>query len=199
MAAPSNSHSILVVCTANVCRSVMAEHLLKRSLAMRGLDGRFDVKSAGTRVVTPLWESGFLAQGPSKGALATLYRRGIEVNEHTRTRVVPEVLDASSLVLTMERYHLEEIANLWPPSEPKLFVLKEAALLAKSKPFEADDFLSRVRELDARRPSPRYAVSLDRSFDVEDPIGGDPEFYEMCASEIEEAIDSLVDTLWNGI
>lgn len=177
----------------------MAEHLLRCRLAERGLSERFSVASAGTRVVVPPWDSDMLGQGPSRGAVDALARRGIEVTEHTRMRVVPDVLDSSSLVLTMERYHLQEIVNLWPPAEPKVFVLKEAALLASSRPFETADFDSRLKELDGRRPTPRHALSLDRSIDVEDPIGGDPEFYEMCALEIEEAIETLLDSLWNGI
>ncbi len=195
----SESHQILVVCTANVCRSVIAEHLFKFHLEKRGLKDRFPVCSAGTQVVAPPWDPDLKGQRPSRGALAVLAERGIEVREHTRRRVIPELLDSSSLVLTMERYHLQEITNLWPASERKVFVLKEAAQLASSAPFAQSDFTSRLEELDARRPSPRHSLSLDRSIDVEDPIGGDPEFYELCAVEIEDAITRLLDSLWAGI
>lgn len=193
------THQILVVCTANVCRSVMAEHLLRHHLRERGLEESFRVLSAGTRVVSSPWDPDGSSQRPSRGAVETLQKRGIVVREHTRRRVVPEILDSSSLVLTMERYHVEEIANLWPPAEPKVFALKEAAVLAKSKPFDTADFASRVKELDSRRPDTRHVLSLDRTVDVEDPIGGDPEFYEACAGEIDDALRMLCETLWSGL
>ncbi len=198
-ARPTERHEILVVCTANVCRSVMAEHLLRHRLERRGLADRFVVRSAGTDVVVPAWSLGGDRQGPSSGALAVLQRRGIDVRGHTRTRVTPEVLDSADLVLAMERYHLESMANLWPPAEEKLFLLKEAAALASEAPFESSDFPQRLEELGQRRPHPRHALSLERSFDVEDPIGGDYEFYEACAAEIEESLERLMSSLWEGM
>ncbi|MER3395500.1 MAG: hypothetical protein C4318_06305 [Acidimicrobiia bacterium] len=196
MSDSSDCHQILVVCTANVCRSVMAEHLLTRELRERGLRDAFCVVSAGTRVVFSPWERDCSTHLPSRGAVEVLRRRGIEVGNHTRRRVVPDILDASSLVLTMERFHLEETINLWPPVEPRAFVLKEAAILAESKPFGAVDFESRVKELDARRSSARDVLYLDKSIDVEDPIGGTLEYYEACATEIEDALRRLLETLW---
>ena len=41
-------HRILFVCTENICRSPMAEGLLTHYLREMGLDGDFDVASAGT-------------------------------------------------------------------------------------------------------------------------------------------------------
>lgn len=38
---------ILVVCHANTCRSIIAEHVLVRMLAARGLAGRVEVRSGG--------------------------------------------------------------------------------------------------------------------------------------------------------
>ncbi|MET0012489.1 MAG: low molecular weight protein-tyrosine-phosphatase [Sedimenticola sp.] len=45
-----NKISILVVCTANVCRSPMAEAILKHHLRQRGAEHRFAIDSAGTHV-----------------------------------------------------------------------------------------------------------------------------------------------------
>lgn len=107
-------------------------------------------------------------------------------------------MDASELVLVMERVHLQDIVNLWPPAAPKTFLLKEAALLAERSPLEAVDLPSRVAELDSRRPSPKWVLELDRSIDVEDPVGGEPEFFEACAADIESAIDTLIERLFSS-
>jgi protein-tyrosine phosphatase len=184
--------TFLVVCTANVCRSFMAEHLLKKRLEEQGLASRIEVVSAGTQVVRYPEESDLAVQSASRGALEVLARRGIFVERHRRRRVVPELLDQADLVLGMERMHFEEIVNLWPPARPKTFVLKEAARLAAQSAFETDALQERIKELDERRPDPMHALKLDRSIDVEDPIGGDPEFYEACASEILASLDTLL-------
>lgn len=191
-------YQILVVCTANVCRSVMAEHLMRSALRSAGLDGRIEVRSAGTQVVIPPWDPEPERHLVSRGAVELLRRRGITVETHARTRVDPQLLDASELVLVMERVHLQDIVNLWPPAAPKTFLLKEAALLAERSPLEAVDLPSRVAELDSRRPSPKWVLELDRSIDVEDPVGGEPEFFEACAADIESAIDTLIERLFSS-
>ncbi|RMG36458.1 MAG: low molecular weight phosphotyrosine protein phosphatase, partial [Gammaproteobacteria bacterium] len=43
--------SVLLVCTANICRSPMAEALLRDHLKAKGLDRRVKVASAGIRAM----------------------------------------------------------------------------------------------------------------------------------------------------
>ncbi len=44
---------ILFVCHGNICRSPMAEFVLKDMVKKRGLEGRYEIASAGRRSETP--------------------------------------------------------------------------------------------------------------------------------------------------
>ena len=62
---------ILVVCTANQCRSPMAEGLIRARLAAEGRQDRVSVASAGT------WADD--ARSATPNAVATMAARGIDI------------------------------------------------------------------------------------------------------------------------
>ncbi len=85
---------MLVVCTANVCRSPVAEAILARRLAnVVDLDGRrWTVASAGTdRYHGPL-------EPDTVAAAAAL---GLDISSHVPRQVTDDDLDEADLVLTM--------------------------------------------------------------------------------------------------
>jgi protein-tyrosine-phosphatase len=90
---------ILVVCHANTARSVMAQKLIERMLAERGLAERVDVRSAGVWVYA---RDGMI---PSLDARLALKEVGIVLAEDamasTALREHPELLAHADLVLTM--------------------------------------------------------------------------------------------------
>lgn len=82
---------VLVVCTGNVCRSPMAEGLLRARLARLG---HGSVESAGLAA---------LAGRPAEPhAVALLARRGIDISGHRARQLTPEQLAAAEVVLVME-------------------------------------------------------------------------------------------------
>lgn len=90
---------VLVVCHANTARSVMAQKLIERMLAERGLDGRIEVRSAG------VWVHARDRMIPSLDARLALREVGIELAEDgmvsTALRDHPEILEAADLVVAM--------------------------------------------------------------------------------------------------
>lgn len=90
---------VLVVCHANTARSVMAQKLIERMLAERGLDDRVHVSSAG------VWAYARDGMIPSLDARLALREVGIELAEDgmasTALREHPEILDAADLVVAM--------------------------------------------------------------------------------------------------
>ena len=103
---------ILVVCHANTARSVMAQKLIERMLAERGLHDRLSVSSAG------VWVHARDGMIPSLDARLALREVGIELAEHamasTALRDHPEVLAAAHLVVTMtaeQRAIVHTLAN----------------------------------------------------------------------------------------
>jgi protein-tyrosine phosphatase len=90
---------VLVVCHANTARSVMAQKLIERMLAERGLGERIDVSSAG------VWIHARDGMIPSLDARLALREVGIELAEYamasTALRDHPELLAVADLVVTM--------------------------------------------------------------------------------------------------
>jgi len=90
---------VLVVCHANTARSVMAQKLIERMLAERGLQDRVHVSSAG------VWTYARDGMIPSLDARLALKEVGIELAEDgiasTALREHPELLADVHLVVTM--------------------------------------------------------------------------------------------------
>lgn len=102
--------TILVVCSANVCRSPAAQLLLQAQLAARGLRRRVRVLSAGTEVV-----SGGEPPDPRMVALAR------EVGLRLRHRSVPlsaDLLRSSDVVYAMEPRHRLACIELMSDAPP---------------------------------------------------------------------------------
>ncbi len=91
--------TVLVVCQANTCRSVMAHALLERMLAARGLDGAIRVTSGG---IGPHARDGMIA---SLDARLVLREEGIHLAEDTIVstdlKAHRHLLAGADLILTM--------------------------------------------------------------------------------------------------
>lgn len=107
---------IVMVCTGNICRSPMAEGLLKQALPTR-LQRRVRVSSAGTHA---------LVGNPAEShACKVLAQWGIDISDHRARKINPQMIQQASLVLTMEREHQGLILINSPASGPKLSLLGE--------------------------------------------------------------------------
>jgi protein arginine phosphatase len=93
------TRTILVVCHGNTCRSVMAQVLLERMLAARGLAGRVRVTSGGIGAHA---RDGMI---PSLDARLVLKEDGILLDEDTIVstdlKTHREVLAAADVIVTM--------------------------------------------------------------------------------------------------
>ena len=89
------AQGVLVVCTANRCRSVMAGALLARRLGAAGVAGW--VRSAG------LLGTG---QPASLEAVSVMASYGLDVSRHRSRLMTADELGAASLVLAMAREHV---------------------------------------------------------------------------------------------
>ncbi len=106
--------TILFICTGNVCRSPMAERLLRHMLHDRP-DVR--VLSAGL--------GAFDGQPASPPAVEVLREIGIDLSDFTSQMVRPELLREADFILTMTRQQLDTIQMLYPFAAEKTFLLRE--------------------------------------------------------------------------
>ncbi|MNZ75952.1 Low molecular weight protein-tyrosine-phosphatase etp [compost metagenome] len=84
-------HSILVVCTGNICRSPIGERLLRQQ--MPGLT----VASAGV--------SGLVGHSADARAQEVAALHGISLEGHIAQKLSPELMRAYDLILAMEAVH----------------------------------------------------------------------------------------------
>lgn len=96
------SRRVLFVCTGNICRSPLAEALLRRAVEERGLD--VVVASAGTGA----WEGA----PASEGALLVGLEHDLDLSGHRARLLSRELLEQSDLVLTMARHHRARVDEL---------------------------------------------------------------------------------------
>ncbi|MCB5223573.1 MAG: Sua5/YciO/YrdC/YwlC family protein [Candidatus Cloacimonadaceae bacterium] len=107
--------SIMFVCTANICRSPMAEKLFNHQAAKQGLDFLGD-------------SCGLLPGGESisAGSLQLLLENGIlEAKDHISKTCSPEMVQSSRLVLTMEARHRDFLRSNAPDMAEKILTLNE--------------------------------------------------------------------------
>lgn len=119
--------SILVVCTGNICRSPLAEQLLRARFAATGLD--VTVRSAGT---------GAAAGTPMTPQAAELSMRyGGAPARHTATELTERLVADADLVLTATRDHRHAVAMLHPRAARYTYTIAQfARLLAAPSPTE---------------------------------------------------------------
>ena len=177
---------VLIVCTGNICRSPIAEGLLRTRLAERGIAAT--VSSAGLS---------FDDRPATPEAVAAAAARGVDIADHASRIMVADMVEGADLVLTMERMHAREVMVLEPSSIDRVFTLKELARRAISiGPRRAgEDLPAWLRRAAAgRRPSDLLGASSDD--DVADPYRRAPEVYERCAEELDNLVGTIVQLAW---
>lgn len=91
-----------MVCTGNICRSPLAEALLRAELAKRGVDG-VTVSSAGTGASdgTPASNSSYLVG----------LEHGLDLSGHRARGLTPAVVAESDIILTMSNHHTDQVED----------------------------------------------------------------------------------------
>ncbi|MDC9810641.1 low molecular weight protein-tyrosine-phosphatase [Rhizobium binxianense] len=96
--------SILFVCMGNICRSPLAEGILRQLVAEAGLTGHFTVDSAGTGG----WHEG---EPPDRRSIATAKSHGIDISGQRARRIRPSDLSDFDLILAMDRQNLAALGK----------------------------------------------------------------------------------------
>ena len=109
--------TVIFICTGNLCRSPMAEALLRARLACDEVRQGWQVGSAG------VWA----AEGrpASEHAIEEMTRRGLDLRAHRSRSVTRELVDEADLILAMTRGHVEALRAAFPAQVHKVHMLSE--------------------------------------------------------------------------
>lgn len=173
---------ILVVCTANVCRSPVVQRLLQRRLDEAGLPAV--VTSAGTR-------GGRL--DPHHDTVRAAATRGVDLGGHLSRPLTGDIIrhDGADLVIAMTREHLRAVIGVESAAWPRTFTLKELARRGLSTPLGAvglGEWLAAAGE--GRRAAGLMGPSVDD--DIGDPYGGPYGEHLAMVDEVDDLVTRLV-------
>lgn len=102
-------NSILVVCTGNICRSPIAERLLRNYLPSKKID------SAGVRAL--------VGHEADDTACLISEQNGVSLEGHTGQQFNASLARRYDLILVMEKEHIEEISEIAPEVRGKTMLL----------------------------------------------------------------------------
>lgn len=111
--------TILFVCTANICRSPVAEALFAFWLRGQAVPGDWRVESAGTWAEPGLPASTFSRE--------VLERLGLDISSHRSRRVDRAMIEAADLVLCMTRSQREALQAEFPDLAGRIQLLSAMA------------------------------------------------------------------------
>jgi protein-tyrosine phosphatase len=175
--------AVLAVCTGNLHRSVLAEHVMMAAVGRLGLG--WAVRSAGIaaapgRPIDPRTER-------------VLGRSGIPVMPGWTThRVDPGALDVADLVLVAAEEHRRVIAELDPAALTRVYLLRQFARLAAAVRQSGGvptgpDLVAAANAARAHlQPAPPGAD------DIPDPVGRPNRVLRGCLRDIQAAVGTIV-------
>lgn len=109
---------ITVVCSGNICRSPMAERLLRHALEA-------ETKPLSETKVYSAGVSAFLGDPPSRHAVIALQKVGLDLSDHRSRPLSGELMDITDLLLVMTCRHLEAVRLLYPDWNHPMHLFRE--------------------------------------------------------------------------
>jgi protein-tyrosine-phosphatase len=194
---------ILFVCTGNICRSPMAEALLRQKLrdGYPRLAPCVRVSSAGISAIE--------GTSATNSAIQAMDLWGIDLEPHAASSLSPGRLRDADLILAMAREHLLVIGRLSSEALRKSTTLKSLAFegeaIAKSLGLQTlldeaearrrlDSVLQIMRE---RHPGQEFLADMQSvGSDIIDPIGSSLRIYIGVLEDIEKGLGAIMPALF---
>ena len=99
--------AILFVCLGNICRSPLAEGVLRHHAAQSDQATRFEIASAGTGG----WHQG---EPPDHRSIQVAAHFGVDIAQQRAQKLRPEHFDDFDLILGMDRQNVKDIKAVMP-------------------------------------------------------------------------------------
>jgi protein-tyrosine phosphatase len=174
---------VLHVCTGNICRSPMAELIMRAELDRTYAEtaARVALDGGGTY-------GGHAGAPINPPAGAVLGDLGIDASGFRAQALTVRAVDHADLVVCAAREHVHRVVTMVPDAADRAFTLLDLARVAADhgSVLPTDDPVARLTAL--RELAASDAVPLGRASDIEDPYGLSAGVYEATAARILEAV-----------
>ena len=158
-------YTVMTVCTGNICRSPMAEIILRAEFERRGLADKVNVESSGVsdeEYGNPI----------DRRAVKVLKERGYELPSHYFAhRITRDEIERTDLFLPMTASHMRALLRMLPAG-------KRAEV-------------HMYRSFDPNLPKPK--PGREDQIDLVDPWYGGKHEFEVAIDQIEEVAPYIVD------
>ena len=138
---------VLFICHGSICRSPMAEFIMKKMVSDRGLADRFHIESAATSS-EEIWNGvGNPVYPPAARKLA---EHGISCSGHHARRLERSDYDRFDLLIGMESYNIRNMMRILgkDPAKKVCKLLDFAGGGDISDPWYTDDFDTAYRQIE---------------------------------------------------
>lgn len=185
----AGSVNVLFVCTGNLCRSPIAEQLLRARIAGFDLGGRVRVASAGLRAHS--------SQEMPAEAAAQSIRLGGRPDHHRTQRLSEGSIADADLVLAMDREQRAQVVRMLPARARDVYTLREFARLADALSVGTPDgsVATRLRRLVTTaglRRSMLGPLEDPADYDIADPYRRSEREYAASADLVSDCVDRVL-------
>lgn len=108
---------MMFVCSGNICRSVIAEHLFKDILKKKGIESKYEVYSSGVFA--------YNGQTPPKETIDTMLSKSIDVSSHRAISTDKSNIYTMDLILCMTNAQKLQLKTRYKDLQPRIYTLKE--------------------------------------------------------------------------
>jgi protein-tyrosine-phosphatase len=112
----NRKYTITFVCSGNICRSPIAEGILKKKLDIDALKGKVEIDSAGTLHLP--------SSVASLKAVEVAAEHGVNIENHLSRPVSRAIVDHANMILCLAENHYDYFNKNYPAYKDKIHLLK---------------------------------------------------------------------------
>lgn len=120
--------NIMFICTGNICRSPMAEYLMKQDVRLKDMD--ITIISAGLGAL--------VGHSANEHVRVLLENQNIHCKGHIAQQVNEQLVQKMDLILVMEQHHRQEMLVRFPEARSKLFLCRHQDQFDIPDPYKKD-------------------------------------------------------------